>query len=93
MDEPGPAMDTQIDDLVIALLQQLCAEDPLSLARANKALGIRRSQMERLLLFLGHSEMLGGLGYIYQAEQGGRPVIRLTDKGKVLCAQIHAADK
>ncbi|MHB1203051.1 MAG: hypothetical protein ACYCZC_07910 [Acidithiobacillus sp.] len=86
MDEPGPAMDTQIDDLVIALLQQLCAEGPLSLARANKALGIRRSQMDRLLLLLGHSEMLGGLGYIYQAEQGGRPVIRLTDKGKALCA-------
>ncbi|MHB8248207.1 MAG: hypothetical protein ACYDCX_04910 [Acidithiobacillus sp.] len=86
MDEPGPAMDTQIDDLVIALLQQLCAEEPLSLARANKALGIRRSQMDRLLLLLGHSEILGGLGYIYREEQGGRPVIRLTDKGRALCA-------
>ncbi|BBF66519.1 hypothetical protein [Acidithiobacillus ferridurans] len=76
------------EDLVIALMQALCSEKALSLARIGKQLDLRRSQLERLLLLLGHDECWGGMGYVAQEEQRGRPVITLTEKGQALCAQM-----
>ena len=84
---PGAAT----EDLIIALLQILCAEGQVSVARACKALGLPRSQMERLLLLLGCSEQWGGLHYVRPETQRGRTVITLTSEGRALCAQMQAA--
>jgi metal-dependent hydrolase (beta-lactamase superfamily II) len=83
--------ESTMENLVIALMQALCAEQVLSLAKTGKLLGIRRSQLERLLLLLGHTDSWGGMDYVAQEEQRGRPVIILTEKGRALCAQMQAA--
>ncbi len=74
---------------MIALMQLLCAEKALSLAKIGKQLQLRRSQLERLLLLLDENETWGGMGYLTQSEQGGRTVILLTQKGKALCGQME----
>lgn len=83
--------ESAMENLVIALMQALCAEQVLSLAKIGKHLGIRRSQLERLLLLLGHSDGWGGMDYVVQEEQRGRSVITLTEKGRALCAQMQAS--
>ncbi len=79
------------EDLVIALMQALCSEKALSLAKVGKQFDLRRSQLERLLLLLGYDERWGGMGYVAQEEQRGRPVITLTEKGQALCAKMQDA--
>ncbi|ACH83584.1 hypothetical protein F6A13_06885 [Acidithiobacillus sp. 'AMD consortium'] len=76
------------EDWVIALLQALCNEPVISLAKIGKQMNLRRSQLERLLLLLGENESWGGMGYLTQSEQRGRAVILLTQKGKDLCASM-----
>jgi hypothetical protein len=88
--EERPA-EQNLEDLVITLMQMICCEKTLSLAKIGKQLDLRRSQLERLLLLLGHDERWGGMGYLAQEEQRGRPVITLTEKGQALCAQMQAA--
>ena len=83
--------DAAPEDLIIALLQMLCTEGPVSVARACKSLGLPRSQMERLLLLLGSSEQWGGLHYVCPEEQRGRTIITLTSEGRALCVQMQAA--
>ncbi|MBU2742110.1 MULTISPECIES: hypothetical protein [Acidithiobacillus] len=82
------APESATEDLVIALLQALCHEPVISLAKIGKQMNLRRSQLERLLLLLGENESWGGMGYLTQSEQRGRTVILLTQKGKDLCASM-----
>ncbi|UEO00821.1 hypothetical protein [Acidiferrobacter thiooxydans] len=84
----GSGGDEATEDMAIALMQALCAEGALSLARAAKDLNIRRSQLERLLALLGHTDGFGGLGYVRQEEHQGRIMVTLTAKGRELCTQI-----
>ncbi len=76
------------EDLAVELLQILCHHGGvLSAAAAASQLQLKRSQLERLLLFLGEDPYLGGLGYLVRKEEGLRLRLRLTDKGKALCQQ------
>lgn len=70
-------------------MQALFAEGTLSLGRIAKELNIRRSQLERLLVLLGHAEGFGGLDYVHQEERQGRVVVTLTEKGRALCVQTQ----
>lgn len=82
-----PREDQDIDALVIALMSQLCHSEPMRVMELTKALGIQRSQTERLLALLGRSEALGGLDYVQEIHKGGSLLIGLTNRGRDLCAQ------
>lgn len=88
MTNSPPSEAAAIEDLVVLLLQILCQEQAVSLAKIGKQMQLRRSQLERLLLLLGENEAWGGLGYLTQNEQRGRAMIMLTAKGKDLCASM-----
>jgi hypothetical protein len=74
------------DDLAIALMSALCNAGALGVMDLTRTLGIRRSQTERLLALMGTSEALGGLGYVEEVTEGGLVLVRLTEKGRALCA-------
>jgi len=79
--------DLDIEALVIALMERLCLSGPMRAMELTRSLGLRHSQTERLLAFLGRSEALGGLDYVHEIHKGHVVLIDLTDKGKALCAQ------
>ncbi|MHB8253057.1 MAG: hypothetical protein ACYDEV_05030 [Acidiferrobacter sp.] len=84
--------ESQVDNLIVALMRELCLSEPVSMAKVTKTVGIRRSQMERLLALLGSSEVLGGLDLVRQETRGPRVMVGLTEKGRALCAQEQTAD-
>ncbi len=76
------------EDLAVELLQYLCCHGGVRSATAAAShLKLRRSQLERLLLFLCEDPYLGGLGYLVREEEGLHLWLRLTEKGKALCQQ------
>ncbi len=84
------AKDMTTDDLAIALMKRLCHSDPLPITELTRSLGIQRSQLERLLALMGHSDALGGLDYVQEIHDGHRALVSLTDKGRALCADNRA---
>lgn len=88
--DPGAPADTE--ELVIALMQILCAERRIGMAAAAKRLGLRQSRMERLLLLLCEDEDLGGLGFVRRHEQRGRTLLTLSPQGEALCIKTQAKE-
>ncbi len=87
---PSVAPDTE--GLVIALMRMLCAEHRIGMAVAAKRLGLRQSQMERLLLLLCEDGDLGGLGFVRRHEERGRALLTLSPKGEALCIKTQARE-
>ncbi len=82
--------ETSTDELAVALMSALCESGMRTVMDLTRELGIRRSQMERLLALMGSSEALGGLDYIEEVAEGGQVLVRLTEKGRALCADNPA---
>ncbi len=88
--DPSAAPDTE--ELVIALMQMLCARRRIGMAAAAKRLGLRQSQMERLLLLLCEDGDLGGLGFVQRQSLRGRMLLTLSPKGEALCIKAQAKE-
>jgi DNA-binding IclR family transcriptional regulator len=73
-------------DYVPMLLHLLAGNDDVSLPRAAKRLGLQASELQRLLTALGADPRYDGLGLIEQRSEGGRTLLRLTARGRALCA-------
>jgi hypothetical protein len=69
-----------------ALLAMLARDDGPSLPRAAKALGLRTSELQRLLVALGDDPRLPGLALVEARVDGERTRLWLTAKGRALCA-------
>jgi DNA-binding IclR family transcriptional regulator len=79
------------DDPAVALLALLGERDGLSLPAAAKRLGLRHSELQRVLTALGDAVAMPGLRLVEVRAQGGRDTLWLTDAGRRLCAQRDPA--
>lgn len=73
------------DAEVLALLQLLASEGPLSLPRIGKRLQLSASQLQRLISALGPEREIGGLDLL-QVLPGRPPRLQLSAKGAALCS-------
>lgn len=78
------------DAHVLALLRLLAEDGEVSPARAAKQLGLGASELNRLLVALGDDPRFDGLDLVERIETphrgGKRERLRLTARGRVLCA-------
>ena len=83
------------EDAALALLRLLADEGDVSAARAAKRLRIGASQLQRLLTALGDDPRFDGLDLVEQCSEprgdGVRVRLRLTARGRALCAQAEGA--
>lgn len=83
------------EDAALALLRLLADEDHVSAARAAKRLGLGASELQRLLTALGDDPRFDGLDLVEQSIEprgdGARLLLRLTARGRALCAQAEGA--
>lgn len=89
------------EDAALALLRLLADEGDVSAARAAKRLGLGASELQRLLTALGTDPRFDGLDLVEQSVEqsvepsrgprrdGARVLLRLTARGRVLCAQAE----
>jgi DNA-binding MarR family transcriptional regulator len=84
------------DEIALALLRLLAEEGDVSMARASKRLGLGASELQRLLTALGDDPRYDGLDLVEQSPEprrdGIRVLLRLTARGRALCAQAGGAD-
>lgn len=88
------------DETALALLRLLADEGDVSTARAAKRLGLGASELQRLLTALGDDPRFDGLDLVEQSVEpwrelrrdGARVLLRLTARGRALCAQADGAD-
>jgi hypothetical protein len=84
------------EDAALALLRLLADEGDVSTARAAKRLGLGASQLQRLLTALGDDPRFDGLDLVEQSlephRNGARVLLRLTARGRALCAQTGGPD-
>jgi hypothetical protein len=76
-----------MEDDLIAVMGLLHHEDGLSDHRVCKRLGLRLSQLNRLLAILASIEVEGGLGWVHAEDDGRRRRLWLTEAGRSLCQQ------
>jgi len=74
------------EDIALALLRLLSAEDGQSIHRVAKRLGLGLSELQRLLTALGPDPRFDGLDLVEQRQDGERTLVWLTEKGRRLCA-------
>ncbi len=74
------------DDMALALIRLLATEDDVSLPRAAKRLSLGVSELQRLLVALGDDPRFDGLDLVAQRRDGERVLLRLTERGRALCA-------
>lgn len=83
------------EDAALALLRLLADEGDVSAARAAKRLGLGASELQRLLTALGADPRFDGLDLVEQSVErrrvGARVLLRLTARGRALCAQAEGA--
>lgn len=87
------------EDAALALLRLLADEGDVSAARAAKRLGLGASELQRLLTALGTDPRFDGLDLVEQSVEpsrgprrdGARVLLRLTARGRALCAQAEGA--
>lgn len=79
------------EDSVPALLRLLAEEDDMSLPRVAKRLALSLSELQRLLVPLGNDPRFDGLDLVEQRREGDRILLRLTSRGRALCAGVHEA--
>jgi hypothetical protein len=88
------------EDTALALLRLLADESDVSTTRAAKRLGLGASELQRLLTALGDDPRFDGLDLVEQYVEpetrahrdGARVLLRLTARGRALCAQADGAD-
>lgn len=74
------------EDAALALIRLLATEGEISLARAAKRLSLSASELQRLLVALGDDPRFDGLDLVAQRHEGERLLLRLTERGRALCA-------
>lgn len=83
------------EENALALLRLLADEGDVSAARAAKRLGLGASELQRLLTALGDDPRFDGLDLVEQSVEprrdGVRVRLRLTARGRALCAQAEGA--
>jgi hypothetical protein len=83
------------EENALALLRLLADEGDISAARAAKRLGLGASELQRLLTALGDDPRFDGLDLVEQSieprRDGVRVRLRLTARGRALCAQAEGA--
>lgn len=81
------------EEIALALLRLLADEGDVSAARAAKRLGLGASELQRLLTALGADPRFDGLDLVEQSLEprgdGVRARLRLTARGRALCAQAE----
>jgi DNA-binding IclR family transcriptional regulator len=80
------------EDAALALLQLLAQHEDVSLPRAAKRLSLSASELQRLLVALGDDPRFDGLDLVRQHREGERTVLRLTERGRQLCAGRACGD-
>jgi DNA-binding MarR family transcriptional regulator len=76
-----------MEDLLVAIMAALHAEDSQSDHRLAKRLVLSQSQLNRALAILASPQSEGGLGWISIRRDGKRRLVLLTDAGRQLCEQ------
>lgn len=83
------------EDAVLALLRLLAHEGECSQPRAAKRLGLGASELQRLLVALGDDPRFDGLDLVESRietrDAGSRTLLRLTARGRALCAEADVA--
>lgn len=79
------------EDSALALLRMLAEEDDMSVPRVAKRLALSVSELQRLLVPLGNDPRFDGLDLVEQRRAGDRILLRLTSRGRALCAGAHEA--
>ncbi len=74
------------EDAALALIRLLATEGEISLARAAKRLSLSASELQRVLVALGDDPQFDGLDLVAQRRDGERLLLRLTARGRALCA-------
>ena len=74
------------EDAALALLRLLAQDDSVPLPRAAKRLSLSTSELQRLLVALGDDPRYDGLDLVRQDREGERVLLRLTERGRALCA-------
>lgn len=74
------------EDAALALLRLLAQDRCVSLPRAAKCLKTSVSELQRLLVALGNDPRFDGLDLVEQSRDGQRVLLRLTERGRLLCA-------
>ncbi|WP_374356850.1 hypothetical protein [Chitinimonas sp.] len=72
---------------LIAVMALLHERDGVSVHLVCKRLGLRLSQLNRLLAVLATPVDAGGLDWVRQHDDGRRCCLYLTDTGRQLCLQ------
>jgi hypothetical protein len=88
------------ENAALALLRLLADDGDVSTARAAKRLGLGASELQRLLTALGDDPRFDGLDLVEQSVEasceprrdGARVLLRLTTRGRALCAQADGTD-
>lgn len=75
----------RLEELLIAIMAQLCEKDGMSDNQIDKKLGIGMSQLNRALVLLGDHADLGGMGLVTVRQDGKRRTLWLTEQGRALC--------
>jgi len=79
------------DALALALLRLLAEAQEVSLPRAAKRLRISASELHRLLVALGDDPRFDGLDLVERRDENDRVLLRLTARGRALCANGDGA--
>jgi len=74
-----------LEELLVAIMAQLCEKDGMSDNQIDKKLGIGMSQLNRALVLLGDHTALGGMGLVTVRQDGKRRTLWLTEQGRALC--------
>lgn len=77
------------EDAALALIRLLAAESEMSLPRAAKRLSSSVSELQRLLVALGDDPRFDGLDLVTRRHDGERILLRLTERGRALCADAE----
>lgn len=85
------------EDAALALLHLLAHEGECSQPRAAKRLGLGASELQRLLVALGDDPRFDGLDLVESRidtrNAGSRTLLRLTARGRALCAEAGIAHR
>lgn len=74
------------EDAALSLIRLLATENEMSLPRAAKRLSLSASELQRMLAALGDDARFDGLDLVGQRRDGERLLLRLTERGRALCA-------